>query len=122
MAFGVARGLIQGAAVTDAELGWANQMRREARGRLKALLPPGTLLCLPTTPFPAPPTGLSISEQTPLREQITCLCAIGGLAGRPQVSIPGATVDGFPIGLSIVGAPGTDATLIAVAKALEDHR
>ncbi|MFX4222165.1 MAG: amidase [Thalassobaculum sp.] len=122
MAFGVARGLIQGAAVTDAELGWANQMRREARGRLKALLPPGTILCLPTTPFPAPPTGLSISEQTPLREQITCLCAIGGLAGRPQVSIPGATVDGFPIGLSIVGAPGTDATLIAVAKALEDHR
>lgn len=122
MAFGVARGLIQGAAVTDAELGWANQMRREARGRLKALLPPGTILCLPTTPFPAPPTGLSISEQTPLREQITCLCALGGLAGRPQVSIPGATVDGFPIGLSIVGAPGTDATLIAVAKALEDHR
>lgn len=122
MAFGVARGLIQGAAVTDAELCWANQMRREARGRLKALLPPGTILCLPTTPFPAPPTGLSISEQTPLREQITCLCALGGLAGRPQVSIPGATVDGFPIGLSIVGAPGTDATLIAVAKALEDHR
>lgn len=122
MAFGVARGLIQGAAVTDAELGWANQMRREARGRLKALLPPGTILCLPTTPFPAPPTGLSISEQTPLREQITCLCALGGLAGRPQVSIPGATVDGLPIGLSIVGAPGTDATLIAVAKALEDHR
>lgn len=122
MAFGVARGLIQGAAVTDAELGWANQMRREARGRLKALLPAGTILCLPTTPFPAPPTGLTITEQTPLREQITCLCALGGLAGRPQVSIPGATVDGLPIGLSIVGAPGTDATLIAVAKALEDHR
>lgn len=122
MAFGVARGLVQGAAVTEAELGWANQMRREARGRLKALLPPGTILCLPTTPFPAPPTGLSISEQTPLREQITCLCALGGLAGRPQVSIPGATVDGVPIGLSIVGGPGTDAALIAVAKALEAHR
>jgi amidase len=55
MAFGVARGLIQGAAVTDAELGWANQMRREARGRLKARLPPGTILWRPTTPFPAPP-------------------------------------------------------------------
>lgn len=122
MAFGVARGLIQGAAVTDAELGWANQMRREARGRLKALLPAGTILCLPTTPFPAPPTGLTITEQTPLREQITCFCALGGLAGRPQVSIPGATVDGLPIGLSIVGAPGTDAILIAVAKALEDNR
>ena len=122
MAFGVARGLMQGAAVTETELGWANQMRREARGRLKSLLPAGTILCLPTTPFPAPPTGLSISQQTPLREQITCLCAFGGLAGRPQVSIPGATVDGLPIGLSIVGGPGTDATLIAVARALESHR
>lgn len=119
MAFGVARGLIQGAAVTDMELGWANQMRREARARLKFLLPPGAILCLPTTPFPAPPTGLSISQQTPLREQITCLCAFGGLAGRPQVSIPGATVQGLPVGLSIVGGPGTDASLIAVAQALE---
>ncbi|SDF17535.1 amidase [Thalassobaculum litoreum] len=122
MAFGVARGLMQGAAVTETELGWANQMRREARGRLKSLLPAGTILCLPTTPFPAPPTGLSISQQTPLRELITCLCAFGGLAGRPQVSIPGATVDGLPIGLSIVGGPGTDAALIAVARALESHR
>lgn len=119
MAFGVAGGLMYGASVTQAELGWANQMRREARGRLKSLLPAGTILCMPTTPFPAPPTGLSISAQTPLREQITCLCALGGLAGRPQVSIPGATVDGLPIGLSIVGGPGTDAILIAVAQALE---
>lgn len=122
MAFTVARGLIQGAAVTEAELGWANQMRREARGRLKSLLPPGTILCLPTTPFPAPPTGLSVSEQTPLREQITCLCALGGLAGHPQVSIPGARGDGLPVGLSIVGARGTDAALIAVANVLEAHR
>ncbi len=122
MAFGVARALVQGASVSESELGWANQMRREARGRLKSLLPAGIILCLPTTPFPAPPTGLSISQQTPLREQITCLCAHGGLAGRPQVSIPGASVDGLPVGLSIIGGPGTDATLIAVAQALETHR
>ena len=118
MAFTVARGLIQGAAVTEADLGWANQMRREARGRPKSLLPHGTILCLPTTPFPAPPTGLSVSEQTPLRDQISCLCALGGLAGHPQVSMPGATVDGLPVGLSIVGGRGTDTALVAVANAL----
>lgn len=122
MAFTVARGLIQGATVTEADLGWANQMRREARGRLKSLLPHGTILCLPTTPFPAPPTGLSVSEQTPLRDQISCLCALGGLAGHPQVSMPGATVDGLPVGLSIVGGRGTDTALVAVANALEAHR
>jgi len=36
----------------------------------------------------------------------------------PQVSIPGATVDGLPVGLSIVAGPGSDATLIAVARAI----
>jgi amidase len=36
----------------------------------------------------------------------------------PQVSIPGAEVDGLPVGLSILGAPGTDGTLVAVAGAL----
>jgi len=34
------------------------------------------------------------------------------------VSIPGAHVGGLPVGLSILGARGTDATLVAVAKAL----
>jgi len=47
-----------------------------------------------------------------------CLCCHGGLTGVPQVSIPGATVGGLPIGLSIVGGPGSDATLIAVASNL----
>jgi amidase len=36
----------------------------------------------------------------------------------PQVSIPGATIGGIPIGLSIVGSPGSDATLVSVAAAL----
>ena len=40
------------------------------------------------------------------------------LTGVPQVSIPGAELDGLPVGLSIVGSPGSDATLVAVAAAL----
>jgi amidase len=119
MAFGVARGLIAGAAVSEAERGWAELMRQEARSRMNYLLPPGTILCLPTTPFPAPKKGLSLPVLGPLRDRITCLCAHGGLTGVPQVSIPGAELDGLPIGLSVVGARGTDATLIAVARAME---
>jgi amidase len=37
----------------------------------------------------------------------------------PQVTLPGAGVDGLPVGLSILGARGSDAMLIAVAKAME---
>lgn len=40
----------------------------------------------------------------------------------PQISLPGATVDGLPVGLSILGAHGSDATLVAVAQALEATR
>jgi len=32
--------------------------------------------------------------------------------------IPGSTVEGLPIGLSIIGGPGTDLTLVAVAQVL----
>jgi len=117
-AFSVARGLIAGAQVPPAERVWASLMRQEARARLTYLLPPGTILCLPTTPFPAPKRGLPLPVLDPLRDRITCLCAQGGLAGMPQVNLPGATVDGAPVGLSIIGGRGTDASLVAVAKAL----
>ena len=118
MAFSVARGLIAGAQVPAADHAWAELMRQEARGRMAYLLPPNTILCLPTTPFPAPVKGLPLPVLTPLRDRITCLCAQGGLAGVPQVNLPGASVDGVPIGLSIIGGRGSDAMLIAVARAM----
>ena len=49
---------------------------------------------------------------------ITALCAHGGLTGVPQVNLPGATVDGLPVGLSIIAARSSDAMLVAVAKAM----
>jgi amidase len=120
LAFSVARGLVLASAIPEAERQWAALMRDEARARLAWLLGPGTILCLPTTPFPAPRKGLSLGAMEPLRARISCLTAHGGLTGMPQVSLPGAMVDGRPVGLSIVGARGSDATLVAVARAMED--
>jgi amidase len=117
-AFSVAKALVMGSMIPESERVWANLMRQEARGRMAHLLPEGTILCLPTTPFPAPLTGQKLSVLDPLRDRITCLCAQGGLAGHPQVSLPGATVDGLPVGLSIIGPRGSDASLVAVARAL----
>ena len=119
LAFNVARGLLAGSRMSETTLQWARLMRREARARLDYLLPPGTVLCLPTTPFPAPEKGLPLREQNTVREQILCLCAHGGLTGVPQLSIPGTTVDGAPVGLSIIGGRGTDTSLVAVAIAME---
>ncbi|MGD9616879.1 MAG: amidase [Alphaproteobacteria bacterium] len=116
--FSVARNLIQGAAASAAERAWASLVREEARGRMRQLLPPGTILCLPTTPFPAPPRGRTLSATDALRNRITCLCAHGGLTGVPQVNLPGAAVGDLPVGLSIIGPRGSDAGLVAVARAL----
>lgn len=119
-AFSVAKALVAGSMIPESDKVWANLMRQEVRSRMKYLLPPDTILCLPTTPFPAPKVGLPLSVLDPLRDRITCLCAQGGLAGFPQVNLPGAiTVDGLPVGLSIIGPRGSDATLVAVARAME---
>ena len=120
MAFVVARNLIAGSQISAAERAWASLMRREAYARLMHLLADGAILCLPTTPFPAPEKGQAISALDVVRDRITCLAAHGGLTGAPQVSIPGGTVNGLPVGLSIIGAHGQDAMLVAVAKAVED--
>ena len=117
MAWSVARGLVQGSMFTDQERSAATLMRIEARARLRTLLPEGTILCLPTTPFPAPVKGLPLGVLGPLRERISCLTSHGGLTGVPQVNLPGATVDGAPVGLSIVGGRGTDMALMRVALA-----
>ncbi len=117
-AFSVARGLVLASLIAEADRQWADAMRDDARARLRYLLRPGVVLCLPTTPFPAPVKGLSISEQAPLRNRIACLCSHGGLTGVCQISLPGAAVEGHPVGLSIVAAPGCDAMLVATASAL----
>jgi len=120
MQFSVARNLTLAAAISEAERARAAAVREAARARMRELLPPGTILCQPTTPFPAPLCGQSISALEPLRDRITRLCCHGGLTGVPNVSIPGATVDELPIGLSVVGPPGSDASLVAVARALAE--
>jgi amidase len=117
--FNVARGLVLASATPEAERQWAALMRAEARARLAWLLSAGTILCLPTTPFPAPRKALSVAAMDPLRARLSCLTAHGGLTGVPQVSVPGASVDGLPVGLSILGARGSDAALVAVARAME---
>jgi len=121
-AFSVARTLVLASTIAESERQWAAMMRAEACARLAWLLPPGTILCMPTTPFPAPPKGLPLATLEPLRARIGCLASQGGLTGVPQVSLPGAAVDGLPVGLSILGARGSDTVLVAVAKAMEAGR
>lgn len=115
----VARSLMAGATMQAAELPWAALMRDEARARLAHLTAGGAVLLMPTTPGPAPLKGLPLPEMDRARDRINCLCAHGGLAGHPQVSLPLGEVGGAPVGLSLIGAKGADMSLVALAAALE---
>ena len=57
---------------------------------------------MPATPFPAPLRGLPVSELDFPRTRMSCLSSVGGLTGAPHVVLPGATVDGAPVGLTIL--------------------
>jgi len=121
-AYSVARNIFTGSQIPETARQWAQLVRHEARGRIRHLLAPGTILCLPTMPFPATKQGEPLSVASAQGDRILCLCAHGGLPGVPQVSIPGAGVDGLPIGLSIVGGAGSDAALVPVGAALTTAR
>src|SRR4029077_3642316 len=107
---------------SESDRHWAALTRDEARARMAWLLPTGTIACMPTTPFPAPPRGRPRATLDPLRARMNCLTAHGGLTGVPQVNLPGASVGGLPVGVSIVGARGSDAILLAVARAMDSGR
>lgn len=49
------------------------------------------------------------------------LLCVAGIAGLPQVVFPAARINGAPLGLSLIGPPGTDLALIALATSLTER-
>jgi amidase len=94
-------------------------LRAEITARLDALIGPGDILCLPTSPRPAPPLGTPVDKiEVEYRNQAMCLLCISGLAGLPQLSLPMASIDDLPLGLSIIGRRGSDTMLLSLATRL----
>ena len=103
----------------SAEIADANNTYAGIKKYLRELLKPGDVLCLPTSPRVAPLKSEPASTlENEYRMQAMYLLCISGLGGLPQVSLPVADVDGLPLGLSIVGSPGSDMQLLALAKQL----
>lgn len=103
---------------TEAEISAAQRLRTTIRQRLDTVLADDAVLCLPTTPSPAPRRGERMSVRREVRGRITMLTCIAGTTGRPQITLPLAEVEGLPIGLSLLGARGADEVLLACARDL----
>lgn len=124
-------------AVTRAHLEAGNKLlatelliAQRLRGRfVQALvedLPEWDALVLPTLPVVAPRHGEAWQHfggrRVTTQDSMTWFCWIGNLAGLPSISIPVAVSDtGLPIGLMLMGRPGQDEALLAMAEWIDAH-
>ena len=109
------------ATVTANQADAARHIVAAARDHLRALLPPGTIMALPTAPSIAPPADLAGEALESFRVRVMRLTCPAGLAGLPQVSLPIGTVAGCPAGLSLIGWAGGDEALLDLAVALAKY-
>ncbi len=89
--------------------------RRLLQARVRPLLGGGAMLVYPTSPCPAPLLTASKAEQDAVRQATIGVTAIASFCGLPEVTLPAASVNGAPIGLSLVGGVGSDRGLLAFA-------
>jgi amidase len=110
------------AAIEDSEIAHWSGWRVEQARRLHALLAGGRVLVMPTTPGAALERDASPEARGRFYATALAVNAIAGHAGLPQVTLPLAALDGTPagapLGLSLVGAPGSDHVLLDFAVAL----
>ena len=116
---GVRERLDWAATLGAAQIDPAVRQHQAIRGEIDRLLAPGDVLCLPTSPRAAPlKSEPATTIENEYRVQAMRLLCIAGLGGLPQVSLPLATLDGLPLGLSLIGPTGSDMQLLALARAL----
>jgi amidase len=103
----------------DAErLAAAVRLRDDAKAKLRELLRDDRILALPTTPCVALPLAMPSDELEPKRSHILQYTCIAGLGGLPQVNLPIRRPGAFPVGMSLIGAPGSDEALLRLAASM----
>ncbi|TIR16150.1 MAG: amidase [Mesorhizobium sp.] len=105
---------------------------RKMRFRVGEAINPFDILLTPTMPTLALPHGsiycttnptLSADEFMEVSAALYQYLGVFNITGQPSVSLPLAqSADGLPIGIQIVGRFGDEATLVRVARDLEEAR
>jgi amidase len=104
--------------VTAEEYQAARDARLEIMRRVHGILGKDSVIVLPTVPAIAPKVDSAEAGFEAFRSVAIQVLCIAGLSGCPQISLPLATVDGCPLGISMIGPPGRDRALIAFARSV----
>lgn len=115
---GVAERMAFARSVTAEAAAAARVTQAEVRAHIEALVPPGTILAMPTAPCIAPLTKTGAADLEHFRVRVMRLTCLSGLSGLPQVTLPVGLVEGCPVGLSFIGWRGGDEALLALAGRL----
>ncbi len=118
LGFEVAGNFFRNLLVTDDALGTAAACRVAMRTAFGALLADDCVIALPTTPVLAPLRGQTRAAMQGPRSRIINFTCIAGMIGAPQINLPLGISDGVPVGLSLIGAPGSDELLLTLARTL----
>ena len=100
----------------------AAALHRRIGDDLRTMIPPGTVVCLPSAAALPPKLAAGFDALEAFRRGTMALTCLSGLSGLPQISIPAASAaDGCPIGLSFLGWQGGDEALLDLAVTLEPY-
>jgi amidase len=104
--------------VNPQDVARARARREEITRRMDGLLRDNAVLALPSAPGAALARNSAPQVVDGLRSRALPMLCIAGLARLPQVSLPLATVENCPLGLSLIAARGNDTLLLELAKKL----
>lgn len=106
------------ATITADQANAARKIAAAAREHIRALVPSGTIMALPSSPSIAPHADLKGDELESFRVRAMRLTCMAGLAGLPQMNLPVGTVAGCPAGVSLIAWAGGDEVLLDLAVSL----
>jgi amidase len=118
---GVSERMAFASTVTRSQADANRDVIAKARKHIREIAVPGAVLALPTSPSIAPKIETSGTELEEFRTRVMRLTCTAGVSGLPQMSIPGGTIDGCPVGLSFIAWAGGDEALLDLACELSHH-
>jgi amidase len=98
-----------------ADISGALKFQATVRHHIAGLLGDDTLLMLPTVPTVAPKKGHDDATAAALRENTFGLSCLAPMLGMPEVTLPLASADGAPIGISLLGPAFGDRMVLDAA-------